>query len=73
MAERIDGGRFDAPPGTYVDAVRGIPLKRRRSRVPWIYLVYHACRRAPRHRRSMPKGGWTTADASVRPPNVPTR
>jgi hypothetical protein len=22
--------------------VRGITLKRRRSRVPWIYLVYHA-------------------------------
>ena len=27
-------------------AVRGIRLERRKSRVPWIYLVYHAPRRS---------------------------
>jgi hypothetical protein len=27
--------------------VRGIPLRRRRSRVPWIYSVYHARTKDP--------------------------
>jgi hypothetical protein len=40
MSERLDGGRFEAP-RDYTGAVRGVRLRRRRSRVPWIYLVYH--------------------------------
>src|SRR4051795_1515047 len=40
MSERFDGGRFEAP-RDYAKAVRGVRLRRRRSRVPWIYLVYH--------------------------------
>jgi len=47
MTERRDGGRFDAPRGS-VGAVRRIRLSRRRTRVPWIYLVYHARRRRGR-------------------------
>jgi hypothetical protein len=41
MAKRLDGERVDAL-NDYIGAVRGIRLRRRRSRVPWIYLVYHA-------------------------------
>jgi len=35
--------------GDNAGAVRGIRLARRRTRVPWIYLVYHA----PRRRRGL--------------------
>ncbi|HEU4937468.1 MAG TPA: hypothetical protein VFT39_13485, partial [Vicinamibacterales bacterium] len=41
MSKRYDGGRAGAP-CDYTGAVRGLRLTRRRSRVPWIYLVYHA-------------------------------
>src|SRR3954452_16508730 len=40
MSERFDGGRFEAP-RDYAEAVRGVRLRRRPSRLPWIYLVYH--------------------------------
>jgi len=41
MSKRLDEERVGAP-CDYIGAVRGIRLRRRRSRVPWIYLVYHA-------------------------------
>jgi len=41
MAKRLDEERVGAL-NDYIGAVRGIRLRRRRSRVPWIYLVYHA-------------------------------
>src|SRR5882672_3755709 len=49
MADRIDGGRRCAAPdhGDNPGPVRGIKLTRRRTRVPWIYLVYHARSRRP--------------------------
>ena len=52
MPERNDAGERHGPlritgaPGL----VRGVRLRRRRSRVPWIYLVYHADRAASRAR-----------------------
>jgi hypothetical protein len=44
MPERKFGGRLDTPLGNAGNpgAVRRLVLRRRRSRVPWIYLVYHA-------------------------------
>jgi hypothetical protein len=36
--------------------IRGIELRRRRSRVPWIYSLYHAAKPARREaRRPMPR------------------
>jgi hypothetical protein len=37
--------------GDNVGFVRGMQLRRRRSRVPWIYAVYHARHRRHRTRR----------------------
>jgi hypothetical protein len=39
---------LEAARGTaVVPAVRDLALKRRRSKIPWIYAVYHAARPAP--------------------------
>jgi hypothetical protein len=68
MAERVDGGPRSAAPnhGDNLGAVRRIRLTRRRTRVPWIYLVYHAQRRASaRVRRS----GRIQEPAAARRPN----
>ena len=43
MRSRLDQGR--GMPGKNdenVEAVRSVELRRRRSRLPWIYVVYHA-------------------------------
>jgi len=44
MTVRIDGSRRGAAPDYSENsgAVRRMRLARRRTRVPWIYLVYHA-------------------------------
>src|SRR3954470_22334602 len=58
MSKRVDGGR-DGAPCDYIGAVRSMRLRRRRSRVPWIYLVYHA---APGGRHAG-DGGRTSSSA----------
>ena len=49
MPERKYGGRREVPLENVGNrgAIRGLALRRRRSRVPWIYLVYHDRLRAP--------------------------
>jgi len=49
--------RDTAMPGQMAGAVVRLSLRRRRSRVPWVFLVYHAVREAPAARR-LPAGGY---------------
>jgi hypothetical protein len=60
-ADNRDGG-MTRPAGTDGHSiVRGMRLRRRRSSVPWIYVVYHATdhrHRAPRPSRRGDPGLW---------------
>jgi hypothetical protein len=66
-AENRDG-RMTRPAGANSrSVVRGMRLRRRRSSVPWIYVVYHAKDHRHRARRPSQAGDpwlwlWPTAD-----------
>jgi len=53
--------RDTAMPGRMAGDVVRLYLRRRRSRVPWVFLVYHAAREAPVAWR-LPAGGCLRGD-----------
>jgi len=53
--------RDTAMPGQMAGDVVRLSLRRRRSRVPWVFLVYHAVREAPAAWR-LPAGGYLRGD-----------
>jgi hypothetical protein len=63
MPERKNEGRWGL---TQEHPVRGMVLRRRRTRVPWIYLVYHVRRGGPlrRNRRAELEAGNTARETS---------
>ena len=68
-AARPHHGRAGAP-RTADDrhgAVRGLQLGRRRSRVPWIYSVYHVRMRRPA--AAQPDGQWAVGNGQAVPMN----